>query len=123
MPVPFRFLRNGLPTVVCALLALAATGYAPAVAPVPSPDARFDAFKRQFLLALWRQDPELATTKGYHQYDSLLVIPDAAQRQRDNVFTKTNLATLGTFDLAHLSPANQIDLRLLRNELRPALVR
>lgn len=100
--------------VVCALLALAATGYAPAAAPVPSPDARFDAFKRQFLLALWRQQ-KLATTKGYHTYDSLLMIPDAAQRQRDAAFANTQL---GTFDRARLSPANQIDLRLPRNELR-----
>ncbi|AMJ64217.1 DUF885 family protein [Hymenobacter sp. PAMC 26628] len=82
------------------------------------PDARFDTYKNQFLLALWRQEPGLATTKGYHKYDSLLVIPDAAQRQRDATFAKKNLTTLGTFDLARLSPANQIDLRLLRNELR-----
>ena len=117
MRTPFRLLHTCLTTVVCALLALAATGYAPAAA-APSPDARFDAFKRQFLLSLWRQDPGLATTKGYHKYDSLLVIPDAAQRQRDAAFAKTNLTALGTFDLARLSPANRIDLRLLRNELR-----
>ncbi|ALW86677.1 hypothetical protein AUC43_17275 [Hymenobacter sedentarius] len=117
MRTPFCLLTNCLTAVACALLVLAATGHAPA-APAPSPDTRFDAFKRQFLLALWRQDPELATTKGYHKYDSLLVIPDAAQRQRDAAFAKKNLATLGTFELARLSPANQIDLRLLRNELR-----
>ncbi|ALW85596.1 hypothetical protein AUC43_11140 [Hymenobacter sedentarius] len=103
-------------------LALTASTYSPATglaaAPAPTPDARFDAFKNQFLLALWRQEPELAAAKGYHKYDSLLVIPDAAQRQRSAKFAQTNLATLGTFDLARLSPANQIDLRLLRNELR-----
>ncbi|MFC7668120.1 hypothetical protein ACFQT0_12535 [Hymenobacter humi] len=105
-------------------LALTATSYFPAAslaaAPAPTPDARFDAYKTQFLLALWRQEPELAAAKGYHKYDSLLVIPDASQRQRSAKFAQTNLATLGTFDLARLSPANQIDLRLLRNACAPA---
>jgi len=117
MRTPFRLLRTCFPTVACALLALSATGYAP-TASAPTPDARFDTFKRQFLPALWRQEPELAASKGYHKYDSLLVIPDAAQRQRNVTFVKTNLATLSTFDLARLSPGNQIDLRMLRNELR-----
>ena len=87
-------------------------------APAPSPDARFDTYKNQFLLALWRLEPELAARKGYHKYDSLLVIPDAAQRLRSDKFAQTNLATLGSFRAGSLSPANQIDLRLLRNELR-----
>ena len=89
-----------------------------AATPAPTPDTKFDAFKNRFLLALWRQEPGLASSKGYHKYDSLLVIPDAAQRQRSAAFAKTNLAALGSFRLGSLSPANQIDLRLLRNELR-----
>ena len=82
------------------------------------PDARFDAFKNQFIEALWRQNPDYASSQGYHRYDSLLVIPNAAQRQRDDAFTRKYLAALGTFGLDSLSPNNQIDLRLLRNELR-----
>ncbi|WP_345125162.1 DUF885 domain-containing protein [Hymenobacter antarcticus] len=117
MRIPFRLLRYGLSTVVCGLLALSATGHALATA-APSPDARFDAYKNQFLLALWRLEPELAARKGYHKYDSLLVIPDAAQRLRDDKFAQANLATLGSFRVGSLSPANQLDLRLLRNELR-----
>jgi len=102
------------------VLALAAPSFSPATIPAaaPSPDARFNAFKTQFLAAQWRQDPALASGKGYHKYDSLLVIPDAAQRLRDDKFAQTNLAALGTFRLGSLSPANQIDQRLLCNELR-----
>ena len=113
----FRLFRYSLITGVCGLLALATTGLAPATV-VPSPNARFDAYKNQFLLALWRLEPDLAASKGYHKRDSLLVILDVAQRQRAAAFAKTNLATLSTFDLARLSPGNQIDLRMLRNELR-----
>jgi hypothetical protein len=95
------------------MLVLAAASCLPAAtfAAAPSPDARFDTYKNQFLLTLWRLEPGLATTKGYHKYDSLLVIPDAAQRLRNAKFVQANLATLGSFRLASLSPANQLDLR------------
>ncbi len=101
------------------LLALAGCSHAtkqPAAA--TGPDARFDAFKSQFIEALWRQNPDFASSQGYHKYDSLLVIPDAAQRQSDAAFTGKYLAALGAFGPDSLSPNNQIDLRMLRNELR-----
>jgi uncharacterized protein (DUF885 family) len=82
------------------------------------PDARFDTFKARFIEALWKQNPDYASSQGYHKYDSLLVIPDAAQRRRDDAFAQKYLAALGTFALDSLAPNNQIDLRLLRNELR-----
>ena len=82
------------------------------------PDVRFDTFKNQFIEALWRQNPEYASSQGYHKYDSLLVIPNSAQRQSDDIFAQKNMAALGTFGLDSISPNNQIDLRLLRNELR-----
>ncbi|WP_310393202.1 DUF885 domain-containing protein [Hymenobacter sp.] len=81
-------------------------------------DARFDAAKGQFIEALWRQNPDYASSQGYHKYDSLLVIPDAAQRQRDAAFSQQYLTSFAAFSPDSLSPNNQIDLRLLRNELR-----
>ena len=102
------------------LLALAAAGCSGAdkSAATTGPDARFDTFKNRFIEALWRQNPDYASGQGFHKYDSLLVIPNAAQRQSDNAFTQQYLVSLGTFALDSLSPNNQIDLRLLRNELR-----
>jgi hypothetical protein len=50
-----------------------------------------DAFKNQFLPALRRLEPDPAASKGYYKYDSLLVIPDAAQRQRAAKLTQTSL--------------------------------
>jgi uncharacterized protein (DUF885 family) len=81
-------------------------------------DARFDRFKNQFILDLWKQNPEYAASQGFHKYDSLLVIPDAPQRQRDAAFVTQNLGALGRFALDSLSPNNQIDYHLLTNELR-----
>ncbi len=101
------------------ILALAGCSQADKAATATTgPDARFDAFKNQFIEALWRQNPGYASGQGYHKYDSLLVIPNAAQRQSDAAFTQKYLAALSTFGLDSLSPNNQIDLRLLRNELR-----
>ncbi|WP_210516325.1 DUF885 domain-containing protein [Hymenobacter terricola] len=102
------------------LLALAAASCSHADKPAAAtgPDARFDAVKNQFIEALWRQNPDYASSQGYHNYDSLLLIPNAAQRQNDDAFARKYLATLGGFGLDSLSPNNQIDLRLLRNELR-----
>ncbi|GAC1374271.1 MAG: DUF885 domain-containing protein [Hymenobacter sp.] len=102
------------------LLALAVASCSRPTAPngSPGPDARFEAFKNRYIEALWRQNPSLASAKGYHKYDSLLVVPDAAQRQRAAAFTRQYLGVLATFAPDSLSPNNQIDLRLLRNQLR-----
>ena len=100
------------------LLALAVTSCSQVNKTATGPDARFDTFKNQFIEALWKQNPDYASSQGYHKYDSLLLIPNAAQRQADDAFAQNNLAALGRFTLDSLSPNNQIDLRLLRNELR-----
>jgi uncharacterized protein (DUF885 family) len=81
-------------------------------------DARFDRFKDQLILDLWQLNPDYAASAGFHKYDSLLVIPDAAARRREAAFATQNLGALAGFGLDSLSPGNQIDWRLLRNELR-----
>ena len=83
-----------------------------------SADARFDRFKDQFILDLWQQNPDYASSQGFHKYDSLLVIPDETQRRREATFITKNLGALAGFGLDSLSPSNQIDYRLLANELR-----
>ncbi len=40
----------------------------------------FDGFKERFVLALWKQNPEWASSQGFHNYDSLLVVPNEASR-------------------------------------------
>ena len=101
-----------LPILALALAGCSQADKAPAAT---GPDARFDAFKSQFIEALWKQNPDYASSQGYHKYDSLLLIPNAAQRQADDAFAQQNLAALGRFAPDSLSPSNQIDLRPLRN--------
>jgi uncharacterized protein (DUF885 family) len=89
--------------------------------PAASPtDGRFDRFKNQFILDLWRQSPDYAASQGFHQYDSLLIIPDAKQRQRDAAFVTQHQRVLAGFALDSLSASNQIDYQLLANQLQSA---
>jgi uncharacterized protein (DUF885 family) len=81
-------------------------------------DARFDRFKDQLILDLWRQNPDYASAMGFHKYDSLLMIPDETQRRREAAFVAQKLGGLAGFGPDSLSPNNQIDYRLLNNELR-----
>jgi uncharacterized protein (DUF885 family) len=81
-------------------------------------DARFDTFKNQFIEELWQHSPDWAAQQGYHKYDSLLLIPNDAQRQRDAAFAIQNQQALGKFPFDSLSPNNQTDYRLLSNQLR-----
>jgi uncharacterized protein (DUF885 family) len=81
-------------------------------------DARFDRFKDQFILDLWKQNPDYASSQGFHKYDSLLVIPSETQRRSDATFVTKNLGALAGFGLDSLSPGNQTDYHLLTNELR-----
>ncbi|MBJ6142455.1 DUF885 domain-containing protein [Hymenobacter sp. BT559] len=109
-----------LPLVLLALPACTSntTKTTPGEASASAADARFDRYKDQFILDFWRQNPDYASSQGFHKYDSLLVIPDAAQRRSDAAFVTKNLGALAGFTLDSLSPTNQIDWRLLNNELR-----
>jgi uncharacterized protein (DUF885 family) len=109
-----------LPLVLLALPACTSntTKTTPGEASASAADARFDRYKDQFIFDFWRQNPDYASSQGFHKYDSLLVIPDAAQRRSDAAFVTKNLGALAGFTLDSLSPTNQIDWRLLNNELR-----
>ena len=46
----------------------------------------FDSFKQEYINKLWATYPAWATSQGFHKYDSVLVIPDAAERQNELAF-------------------------------------
>ena len=93
-----------------------------AIAKNPTPDmnVRFDKYKENFVLALWKVYPSWASSVGYHKYDSVLVIPDDAARKNELSFCKANLDSLKKFKLAELSDANKIDYYLIENQLKYA---
>jgi uncharacterized protein (DUF885 family) len=80
-------------------------------------DAAFSLYEEHFLDDLWKQNPDWATTVGYHKYDSLLVIPSDKNRDQAIHFTKTQMDSLSRFDLSGLSESNKIDYHLIQNQM------
>lgn len=78
----------------------------------------FNSFKERFVLHLWKQYPEWATSQGFHMYDSILTIPDEAGRNRELAFARTFMDSLKTFDLSQLDAINKTDYYLIENQLK-----
>ena len=81
-------------------------------------DAKFDAYKAQFIENLWKTYPGWASSQGYHKYDSVLVVPDDASRAKELAFAKENLDSLKSYDLKDLSDNNKTDYHMIENQLR-----
>jgi len=86
-----------------------------------SNDAAFDSYKERFVEALWQQYPGWASSVGYHKYDSILIVPDAAARNKEIAFCKSQLDSLKQFDDNNLSDNNKIDKAMMRNQLESSI--
>lgn len=75
-------------------------------------------YETQFIDALWKVNPDWATSVGYHNYDSVLLVPDSAEAQVKLAFAKQQLDSLKAFDLNALNDANKIDYQLMQNYLQ-----
>jgi hypothetical protein len=81
-------------------------------------DAAFTAYESSFLDALWKQNPDWATSAGYHKYDSLLVVPSNKNRDRMLDFDKIQLDSMARYTVEQLSQANRIDYYIMQNQLQ-----
>jgi len=79
-------------------------------------DAAFALYEDSFLDALWKINPDWATSVGYHKYDSLLVVPDDKSRDKMVNFAKVQEDSLSRFDPNTLSDVNKIDYHLMQNQ-------
>ncbi|HEU4553937.1 MAG TPA: DUF885 domain-containing protein [Chitinophaga sp.] len=79
--------------------------------------AAFRRYENHFIDALWKISPEWATNVGYHKYDSVLVIPDAAAQQQELAFVQQQQDSLKTYDTTKLGSALLIDYYLISNQL------
>jgi uncharacterized protein (DUF885 family) len=77
----------------------------------------FAAYEAYFLNAFWQQQPEWATQIGFHKFDTLLVIPGDASRKKMLDFVRRQTDSLQVFKTQQLNPAQQIDFRLIENQL------
>lgn len=78
---------------------------------------QFESYKENFVSALWKTNPGWASSVGYHRYDSVLVVPNAASRSQQLDFAKAQLDSLKQFDEQKLSPNNRTDYLMMRDYL------
>lgn len=78
-------------------------------------DTQFDNFKNQYVLDLWKNYPEWASGNGYHNYDSLMTLPNQATRDKSKNFAQKTLADLKQFDINQLSDNNKTDFHLIED--------
>ncbi|HEX5171222.1 MAG TPA: DUF885 family protein, partial [Cyclobacteriaceae bacterium] len=82
-----------------------------------SQDDQFSTFRESFIEALWKQYPLWASSVGYHNYDSILTIPDDNSRKSEIAFASAYLDSLKSFDEQTLSDNNRTDYLMIRDQL------
>jgi uncharacterized protein (DUF885 family) len=86
--------------------------------PSKTENARFDVYKGNFVEKLWKINPSWASSVGYHKYDDVLIVPDAASRATELSFCKKELDTLKTFNVNSLTDANRTDYLMIQSYLK-----
>ncbi len=81
----------------------------------------FDSYKEQFIVNLWKVYPGWASSQGYHKYDSVLTVPDAAERINEIDFVKANLDSLKAINIGGLSDNNKTDYHMIENQLQSTI--
>ena len=81
----------------------------------------FDAYKENFINSLWTIYPNWASSIGFHKNDSLLTIPDDAQRKKEIAFAESQLDSLKLFNIDSLNNQNKTDFYLIENQLKSSI--
>ena len=109
--------------VATALVGLVGCAMIPAPAVPTSPqvptetDMSFEAISKRYLDEMMALTPVNATALGDHRFDDQLDDASAAGYQRRNLLAHELLAEVQALDAGQLSRPNQVDARLLENEL------
>lgn len=85
---------------------------------IENKDSQFNTFKEQFVFLLWKLYPNWASSQGFHNYDSVLVIPNKEQRILELAFSRNNLDSLKNYPLTDLSNNNKTDYYMIENQLK-----
>ncbi|MET0393861.1 MAG: DUF885 domain-containing protein [Chitinophagaceae bacterium] len=84
-------------------------------------DQRFDNYKEGMVQALWKLYPEWASSIGYHVYDSILNVPDAADRDKKLAFWKAQQDSLQQFNPELLTANNRTDFLILKSRAESSI--
>lgn len=81
----------------------------------------FSAFKDRFILEFWKMNPGWASHLGFHEHDSVLIIPNEESRKAELLFCRTYLDSLSKFDQTAMSKADLTDWRMIKNQLESTI--
>lgn len=84
-------------------------------------DSSFDVFKNEFVETYWKHNPNSATINGYHKYDANLAIYNSEYFQQQKSFCNTSLQKMKSFDFNSLNHLNQLDYKIIENNLLKTL--
>ncbi|MCL1137338.1 DUF885 domain-containing protein [Shewanella pneumatophori] len=77
----------------------------------------FEQFSQSFIDSLWIESPTWALYSGFHKYDGVLKVPNAATRAATLAFIDAQQSALTKFDPSMMTPAMLTDYRLIENLL------
>jgi len=81
-------------------------------------DSSFNALSNRFIDELWKIYPGWATGLGNHVYDTVLIIPNEDNRNKELLFCKNYLDTFSYFNPKDLNESNKTDKALIENFLK-----
>lgn len=88
-----------------------------AISKQPVAERKFNLNRNFFLNKFWNLHSDWSTMVGYKKFDTLLIVPTAAQREKELAFCKEELKKYGTLNNDSLSEENRIDKQILENQL------
>ena len=75
----------------------------------------FESYKTNFVDELWKLNPGWAASLGFHKYDSVLMVPNASNSKKHNVFANAILDSLKKYENEALSDNNKTDFYMIKN--------
>lgn len=78
---------------------------------------KFDGYKDNFVNNLWKTYPGWASGVGFHKYDSILLVPNSEEDQKQLDFANAQLDSLKSYSIDNLSDKNKTDYHMIKNQL------
>ena len=82
---------------------------------------KFDQYKDRFITSFWELNPDWAASQGYHQLDSVLIVPNSDSHKKQLDFANANLDSLQNYSLEKLSDNNKTDFHMIKNQLESTI--
>jgi uncharacterized protein (DUF885 family) len=81
-------------------------------------DSTFQKLSANFISAYFKTYPSFASSQGFHDYDSALIINDPKRIQLENAFSKRWLDSLQLIKYEELNSNNKTDYKIIENQLK-----